>query len=235
MLAFEESAELGFRHFETDLHLSKDGVLVAFHDDTLDRVTEGSGRVSDYTVAELQRFDAAFRFGSNREWPYRGQGITIPTLEEVVVGLPDSAFTLELKEAGLAGPLARFMERNDLWDRVIVGSYTDEWLAEVRRLTRGRALTSSGRHETFRFWLASRAGWALQTPAVALQVPVRYGRITVVDGRFLEAAHRAGKHVHVWTIDDPAEMRRLLDLGVDGLMSDRPDLLLTVLGPPVTA
>ncbi len=229
MLAFQKSAELGYRYFETDLHLSADGVLILFHDDTLDRTTDGSGPVNDYTVEELKALDAAFRFGADHGWPYRGQGVTIPTLEEVMGEFPDASFTLELKQAGLAGPLVQFIERDGLWGRVMVGGYTDVWLREVRRLSGGRVPTSSARHETFLFWLASRVGLGLPIAADALQVPVTRYNLTVVDRRFIRAAHRAGKQVHVWTINDPPEMHRLLDLGVDGLMTDVPDVLLEVM------
>ncbi|MGZ5384108.1 MAG: glycerophosphodiester phosphodiesterase [Acidimicrobiia bacterium] len=229
LLAFRKSAELGYRCFETDLHLSADGVLMVFHDDTLDRTTEGSGAITGYTAAELATFDAAFRFGSNQGWPYRGQGITIPTLEEVVTALPKASFTLELKQAGLAGPLVRFIEKHDLWDRVMVGGYEDAWMKEVRRVSGGRVATSSPRHETLLFWLFSRVGMGASIEADALQVPVTHGNLTVVDRRFVRAAHRAGKQVHVWTVNEASEMHRLLDLGVDGLMSDVPDVLLDVL------
>jgi glycerophosphoryl diester phosphodiesterase len=226
MLAFRESAALGYQYFETDLHLSADGVLMVFHDDTLDRTTNGSGPVAGYTAAELREFDAAYRFGPAGGWPYRDQGITIPTLEELITELPDASFTLELKQPGLEAPLVRFIDQHELWDRVMVGGYEDGWIKEVRRLSGGRVPTSSPHHETLYFWLASRVGIGLPIQADALQVPVMHGRITVVDERFVRAAHRAGKQVHVWTINDPAEMHRLLDLGVDGLMSDVPDVLL---------
>ena len=229
MLAFRNSAELGYRYFETDLHLSADGVLMVFHDDTLDRTTDGSGPVDGYTAAELKAFDAAFRFGSDRGWPFRGQGVTIPTLEELVTALPDASFTLELKQAGLAGPLVTFIERHDLWDRVMVGGYADEWMRELRRLSGGRVPTSSPRHETLLFWLISRIGIGFPIGADALQVPVTHNNLTVVDRRFVRAAHRVGKQVHVWTINEAPEMHRLLDLGVDGLMSDVPDVLLEVM------
>jgi len=229
LLAFRKSEELGYRYFETDLHLSADGVLVVFHDDTLDRTTDGSGPVDGYTASELKRFDAAFRFGSDQGWPYRGQGVTIPTLEEVVTALPDASFTLELKQSGLADPLVAFIERHNLWGRVMVGGYGDDWMKELRRLSNGRVSTSSPRHETLLFWLFSRFGIGLPIKADALQVPVTHGNLTVVDRRFIQAAHRAGKQVHVWTINESSEMHRLLDLGVDGLMSDVPDVLLEVL------
>ncbi len=229
LLAFRKSADLGFRCFETDLRLSADGVLMVFHDDTIDRTTDGSGPISDYTAAELQAFDAAFRFGSDRGWPYRGQGVTIPTLEELLEELPDASFTLELKQAGLADPLVRFIEHHDLWARVMVGGYADDWIKEVRRLSSGRVPTSSPQHETLLFWLFSRIGIGFPIKADALQVPITHNNLTVVDRRFVRAAHQVGKHVHVWTVNEPSEMHRLLDLGVDGLMSDTPDVLLEVL------
>ena len=229
LLAFRKSAELGYRCFETDLHLSADGVLMVFHDDTLDRTTEGSGAINDYTAAELGTFDAGFRFGSNQGWPYRGQGITIPTLEEVVMAFPDASFTLELKQAGLEDPLVRFIEKHDLWDRVMVGGYEDAWMKEVRRVSGGRVASSSPRHETLLFWLFSRVGIRFPIEADALQVPVTHGNLTVVDRRFVRAAHKAGKQVHAWTVNEAPEMHRLLDLGVDGLMTDVPDVLLDVL------
>ena len=230
MLAFQNAAELGYRYFETDLHLSADGVLMVFHDDTLDRTTDGAGPVNGYTAAELKEFDAGFRFGSNRGWPYRGRGITIPTLEEIVTSFPGASFTLELKQAGLAAPLMAFIEKHNLWGRVMIGGYGDDWIKEVRRMSGGRISTSSPRHETLLFWLFSRIGIGLPIKADALQVPVTHNHVTVVDRRFVRAAHRVGKQVHVWTVNEAAEMHRLLDLGVDGLMSDVPDLLLAVLG-----
>lgn len=229
MLAFQKSAELGYQYFETDLRMSADGVLMVFHDDTLDRTTDGSGPVNAYTATELKRFDAAFRFGSDQGWPYRGQGVTIPTLEELVTAFREASFTLELKQAGLGDALVRFIERLDLWDRVLVGGYGDDWMKEVRRLSHGRLSTSSPRHETLLFWLFSRVGIGLPIKADALQVPVTHNNLTVVDRRLISTAHRAGKQVHVWTVNDAPEMHRLLDLGVDGLMSDVPDVLLEVL------
>ncbi len=229
LLAFRNSAELGYKYFETDLHLSADGVLMVFHDDTLDRTTDGSGPINDYTAAELKRFDAAFRFGSSRGWPYRDQGITVPTLEELVTALPEASFTLELKQPGLEAPLVEFIDKHNLRDRVMVGGYEDAWLKEVRRHSGGRVPTSSPRHETLLFWLFSRVGIGFPIKADALQVPVTHNKLTVVDRRFVRAAHQAGKQVHVWTINKAPEMHRLLDLGVDGLMSDVPDVLLEVM------
>jgi glycerophosphoryl diester phosphodiesterase len=228
LLAFQQSYDLGFRFFETDLHLTKDGVIVLFHDDYLDRTTDAAGEVWDYTIDELKGFDAAFRFGADREWPFRGEGVTIPTLEEIVTTFPDISLTLELKQGGLEHPLVDLLGRLDLWDRVIVGGFDDAWAKAVRLASGGRIVASSGSRETRLFWLASRLGIGLRTQAVALQVPVAYGTLKIVDERFLDAARKAGKVVHIWTVNEVDEMRRLLDTGVDGLMSDRPDILKSV-------
>jgi glycerophosphoryl diester phosphodiesterase len=225
LYAFQQSYDLGFRFFETDLHLTKDGVIVLFHDDYLDRTTDGSGDVWDYTLEELEGFDAAFRFGADQGWPFRGQGITVPTLEEVITTFPDICLTLELKQGGVERALVDLASKHDLWGRVIVGGFDDGWAKAVRVTSAGRIVASSGRRETRFFWAASRLGIGLRTQAVALQVPVAYGNMTIVDARFLSAARKAGKLVHVWTVNDADEMHRLLDMGVDGLMSDRPDIL----------
>ncbi len=225
LFAFRQSYELRFRHFETDLHLSKDGELVIFHDDYLDRTTDGTGYVWDYTVEELKRFDAGFRFGADKHWPFRGQGMTIPTLREVIEALPDTYWTLEMKQGGLEHALTAFLDEYDLWERAIIGGFDDRWMARLRRVAGSRVMTSAGKWEARSFWAASKLGVGLGTPAVALQVPPEYEGRIIVDRRFVSASHRAGKQVHVWTINEPGEMHRLLDLGVDGIMSDRPDIL----------
>ena len=228
LYAFQQSYDLGFRFFETDLHLTKDGQIILFHDDYLDRTTDGSGDVWDYTLDELRGFDAAFRFGADREWPFRGRGITIPSLEEIVTTFSDISLTLELKQGGLEHALVDLVHRHDLWDRVIVGGFDDSWSKAVRTVSGGRIATSAGRNEGLMFWAASRLGIGLRTPAAALQIPVTYGRFVKLDGRFLGACRRAGKLMHIWTVNDADEMNLLLDMGVDGIMSDRPDVLKTV-------
>ncbi|MEX1279976.1 MAG: glycerophosphodiester phosphodiesterase [Acidimicrobiia bacterium] len=229
MPAFQGAHDLGVRVFETDLHATSDGILVTFHDPTLDRTTDATGPIAARSVAELVDVDAGYHFEVDGDRPHRARGVGIPTLEEVATTFPDTAFVLDMKAPGIEALLAETIERLDLWDRVIVGSFRDARLRRLRRLTGGRVATSSGPVETLavrtRSWLRRMA----HSPADVFQVPVRAG-VTVVDERFVDAAHRAGKHVHVWTINDEDEMRRLLDLGVDGLVTDRPDLLKGVLG-----
>ncbi len=229
MVAFQGAVDLGFRYLETDLHASADGVLVCFHDDTLQRTTDATGRLEHRTFAELRRIDAGFRHDPLGGFPFRARGVGIPSLEEVVLAFPDVQLTLDLKQSGIESLLAEFIDRFKLHDRVIVGSFKDRRIARFRRLAGSSVASSSGPWETRAIWAASRAGRSLNIRADAMQVPVSYGRTTVVDARFVRAAHEVGKQVHVWTINEPDEMNRLLDMGVDALISDRPDVLKQVL------
>lgn len=228
MLGFQQSLDLGYRFFETDLHLSSDGVVVLMHDHTLERTTEASGYVWDRTLSELQELDAGYWFGADAGYPFRGNGLKIPSLEELLTALPDAFFTLEMK-LGLAEPVDALLRRLDAWDRVVVAGYRDGWVRRFRRLSGGRVPTSTARGEIAIFWGVSRLGRGLTIDAAALQVPPRHRGLKILDGSFVAAAHAVGKQVHAWTIDDPVQMEYLLDLGVDGIMTDRPDLLKEVL------
>jgi glycerophosphoryl diester phosphodiesterase len=235
MLSFEEAVGLGCRYLETDVHLSKDGVLVTIHDATVDRTTDGSGLVRALPVTELKRLDAGYRFSPDggRTYPFRGRGATIPTLAEVVEAFPEVSLNIDLKrhDAAMVEAMAAFIEERGLDDRMLIASFVDGIIKAFRRRMGGRVATAAAGWETRLFWLASRVGLArlIRPRYDALQVPPRTGRLTVTDRRLLAAAHRRGLQVHVWTVDEAAEMRRLVALGVDGIMSDRPDLLLEVL------
>jgi glycerophosphoryl diester phosphodiesterase len=232
--AFRGAIELGCSHLETDLRVTRDGAIVIMHDARLERTTDGTGHVSERTLAELERLDAGYRFSPDgKSFPRRGQGLRIPTLDELVALAPGVCFNVEIKERGgfdLPRLLLAFIERRGLADRIIVAAEKHELGRDFRRLSRGRIPTSASRRECLQFWLASRARLTafLPLPYQALQIPVRVGNATIVTPQLLDAAHRDGLAVHVWTIDDPLEMHRLLDLGVDGLMSDYPDRLRSV-------
>lgn len=230
MAAFRGADELGLRYIETDLHATSDGVLVAMHDHTLDRTTDGHGPIWERAWEDLEAVDAGHRFAPEQGYPWRGKGLRIPRLDEVVRELPDTLFTLELKQDGIEPLVVDLISRHELWDRVLVASFKDRRLLAIRRQTQGRVATSAGEREVGRVWGCARIGIPLRTPADALQIPIRRGRVVLANRRMVWAAHATGRQVHVWTIDEPAEMRRLLDLGVDGLISDRPDLLQKVLG-----
>ncbi|MGM0574731.1 MAG: glycerophosphodiester phosphodiesterase [Myxococcota bacterium] len=216
LAAFEAAFRLGFRYLETDAHLTSDGVLLAFHDDVLDRVTDRTGRVADLPWSEVRRA----RVGGTEP---------IPRLEDLLSTLPDARINIDPKSDAAVEPLAAILERHDALDRVCVGSFSDHRLRRMRRRLGPRLCTSMGPREVLRL-----VGCSLGLPtgrfaADCAQVPVRHKGIPVVTSRFVRAAHRRDLQVHVWTVNDADEMRRLLDLGVDGLITDRPSVLKALL------
>lgn len=215
MLAFESAVRLGYRYLETDVHTTSDGVLAAFHDDVLDRVTDRTGRICDLPWADVS--------GA------RIEGEAIPLLEDVLGTWPDVRVNIDAKADASVAPLVAVIERTGAHDRVCVGSFSEARLRRFRRLTGGRVCTSMGRTAIARLRTASYGPPTWPFGAGCVQVPVRRGRIPIVDPRFVAASHRRELQVHVWTIDDPVEMERLLDLGVDGIMTDRPATLRLVL------
>jgi glycerophosphoryl diester phosphodiesterase len=228
MVAFQWAMDLGLRYLETDVHASRDGRVVTFHDDRLEALTDGRGRVWERDWEDLRRLDAAYHFAPERGHPLRGTGVRIPLLEEVLAAFPRCLLNLDLKQAGIEDLLAAEVARLGAEERVLVGSFHDDRLRRFRRASAGRVATSAGPREVVAALAASRLGRPLGGAADAYQVPERSGPLRVVGRRFVEAAHRAGKQVHVWVVNDPADMHRLLDLGVDGIVTDRADLLVEV-------
>ncbi len=217
MRAFAGAIARGFRYLETDVHATADGVLLAFHDDRLDRVADRPGLVAELPYAEV----AKARVG----------GEPVPLLEELLGTWPDVRVNIDIKAPAAIGPLVEVLNRTGARDRVCVGSFSQARLTRFRRLTHGRICTSLGPWEVAALRAGSYlpGGPALVRGAVA-QVPVAQGRLRIVDRRFVDAAHRRGVDVHVWTVNEADEMTRLLDLGVDGLVSDYPSVLAGVLG-----
>lgn len=232
--AFRGALELGFRYIETDLHMTRDGAIVCFHDATLERTTDGVGRLRDLRLDRLRALDAGYRFTPDGErFPFRGQGIVVPTLEEALALHPALRLNVEIKqrEPAMEAALWRAIDRLDAHDRLLVAAEHDPLVHRFRALRPGASMpTSPGARGVFRFWAGVRTGLHRfdRYPFDALQVPVAWNGLTVVDRAFVEAAHDHRLRVHVWTIDEPDEMHRLLDLGVDGVMTDRPDRLAEV-------
>ncbi len=231
MVAFEGAVALGVRHIETDLRLSGDGVLMCCHDARLERTTDARGPVRALTASQLAEVDAGFRFGTGQGHPHRGKGLGIPRFEEVADRFSDAVLFLDMKEEGLEEPLAEFLEQHGLRQRVVVGSFSDERLQRFRRLTGNQVATSASPKEAQALfkqaWL--RRASQSESPAVALQVPQFWRGVPVVTPRLISQAHSEGMQVHVWTINHPARMRLLLKMGVDGIITDRPDLMQKVI------
>lgn len=221
MAAFRAAVELGYRYLEMDVHTTADGVLLVFHDPSLDRVTDGQGRIARLPAGTV----AQARIGGLEP---------IPLFEELVRTFPEVRLNLDIKDWNSVPSLAAAIEQHGVHDQVLIASFSDRRRrAVVKRLSRPVAASAGIVSNT----LFTVLGPVLPAPAIrwalrgvhALQVPVSYGAVRVVTPGFVRRAHRHGLQVHVWTINDPAEMHRLLDLGVDGIVTDRADLLKNVL------
>jgi glycerophosphoryl diester phosphodiesterase len=228
--AFEAAVALGYRYLETDVHLTRDGVLLAFHDGSLDRLTDRVERIGDLSLAEVREADAGYAFTTDGglTYPFRNTGVVIPTLEELLTRWNDVSVNIDAKADDTVAPLVELVSRLDAFNRVCIGSFSDRRVARIRALAGGRICSSMGQVASGMAYIASRSGRMPRFHADCLQVPQRWGRLRI-DRRFVNAAHHAGLHVHVWTVDDEAEMESLLDLGVDGIMTDRPRILKQVL------
>jgi glycerophosphoryl diester phosphodiesterase len=228
MAAFVRGLAEGADGLEFDVRLSADGVPMVIHDPTLERTTDGTGPVAARTARELARLDAGFRFAADREFPWRGRGARIPRLVEVLEALPDTRAIIEIKdgtpEAAAAVAAAVRAARAD--ERVCVGSFHRDVLRAVRRLAPGVA-TGASLPEAW--WTMVRARlrwpWAARRPFHAFQVPEFHQGRRVLTPAFVRQARREGARVQVWVVDQPDDMRRLLDWGVDGLITDRPDVI----------
>jgi glycerophosphoryl diester phosphodiesterase len=216
MAAFEAAVAQGYRYLETDAHTTSDGVLVAFHDHQLDRLTDRAGTIASLPYAEV-------RAARVRE---RGE---IPLLEDLLTAWPDVRINIDPKHDAAVAPLVELVRRTGTIDRVCIGAFSDRRLTRVRQALGPGVCTSMGPRQVGRLVAASRGLPAGSFSAACVQVPVRQGRVPLVTERFLAAAHGRSLQVHVWTINDPDEMHRLLDLGVDGIMTDRTDVLKAVL------
>jgi glycerophosphoryl diester phosphodiesterase len=231
LVAFATGMSHGADGFECDVHLSRDGVPVVIHDASLDRTTNASGPVVARTAQELAEVDAGYHFGEQRGHPFRGAGHGVPTLERVLASWGDARAIVELKGTSveLARAVVDVVRRVGAVERVCVGAFSAVTIRQVRALEPGLATSASQpevRWTLHRSWVH----WPFMParPYQSFQVPERAGRLRVVSPRFVRQAHREGQTVHVWVVNEPADMSRLLDWGVDGLISDRPDLAVAV-------
>lgn len=225
MPAFAAAVDLGLTHIETDVHATRDGHLVAFHDASLDRITDRTGQIADLDWAVV----AAARVVGPRGDATAGAGV--PLMEDVLGSWPDLRVNIDVKDWRAVGPLTDVVRRTSALHRVCVTSFDDRRTAAVRRALGPGLATSPGRAGVTRWWLKSlvpRAGRARHDGSVAVQVPSSAGPVRILTRAGVDLAHRQGRQVHVWTVNDAPQMHRLLDLGVDGLISDRADLLVDV-------
>lgn len=245
LLAFDHGLALGADGLEFDVHLSRDGVVVVHHDARLDRTTSGQGLLAGFTADELSRLDAGWHFTNreaperpgNPEYPFRGRAGGVPRLRDVLARYPSAQMIIELKlnVAELAHRTIDEIRAAGAVDRVSLGSYGARVLRAARRYDPQIRTGASGeetRMALYRSWCRV----PVRRPAYrAFQVPEFAGRTRVVSGRFVRDAHAAGCVVQVWTVDQESDMRRLLGWGVDGIITDRPDLAVPVVGELVNS
>ena len=234
LAAFDHAAVLGCDGIECDVHLSRDGVPVVIHDPTVDRTTDRTGAVASFTAAELERLDAGFHFGPDQGFPFRGQGHGVPRLAQVLDRHPALPVIIEIKGDGpdIAERVLAVIRDAHAESRVIVAGFSQQVLDVIRRLAPEIPTSASQDEVTAGIRLAS-TGQAITRGAFRLfQAPVRFNGQPAFDAAFVRGARGAGLPVQVWVVDEADEMRQLLDWGVNGIISDRPDVALAVVRPP---
>ena len=217
--AFQACVDMGYRYLETDVRVTADGVLAVFHDPTLERITDRTGRIDTLPWSEV----SAARIGGREP---------ILRLEDLLGAWPDVRFNLDIKAAGVLAPLVPLVRRLKIADRICLGSFSDARIAAARRVFGPTVCTALGPRGVAALRLSSyspRAAGLVRIQAGVAQVPLQLGGRALVDERFLAAAHARDLQVHVWTVDTEAETTAMLDLGVDGVMTDRPAMLKEVL------
>lgn len=217
--AFQHAVALGYHYLETDVHATRDGILVAFHDEALDRVADRPGVITELGSEEVAR-------------AIIGEGHAVPTMAALLEEFPDCRFNIDIKSVTAIEPLARLIEQTGSHDRVCVGSFSSRRISEFRRRTGFRVATAAAPAEVAAFMtlpLPRLIRLVTRARVAALQVPHHRGRLAVVTPTLVRRAHAVGAQVHVWTVDEPEEIGQLVDMGVDGLITDRTDVLKDVL------
>jgi glycerophosphoryl diester phosphodiesterase len=234
LYAFERAVEMGVDVLEMDIHTTADGVPVVMHDDTVDRTTNGSGPIHSLTLGELKGLDAGYRWSPDdgQTFPHRGQGISVPTVEEVFDAFPGVPLNIEIKqkEPSMVALFCQLIRDHDLANQVLVASFHQETIDEFRQECPEVAISTSTM-ETVSLFVRSKLFLeaTYSPPADAAQVPEYQSGLHVLTPRFIDAAHSRKLKVHAWTINDEDDMLHMISLGVDGIITDYPDRLLTLL------
>ncbi len=241
LAAFTNAYELGVDVLEFDIHMTKDGHLVSIHDPTVDRTTDGTGRVNEMTLEEVQALDAAATFKDlNGEYSFRGKGVYIPTVDEIfsTINDPEMLYTIEIKDSNdpelyqtMSEKLWKLIQHYGLEENVIIAAFDQAIIDMVIEVSEGEALVSGGRDEITKFVVFHKLflNGLYQQNVHALQIPTEDSDINLMDGKLIRGAQNRGMDVHYWTINDPETMKELIEIGADGIMTDRPDLLMELL------
>jgi glycerophosphoryl diester phosphodiesterase len=237
LYAFEKAVEIGVDVLEMDAHITKDSHIVLMHDEKVDRTTNGTGLIEEMTLNDLKRLDAAYKWSKDngQTFPFRGQGIQVPELDELFQKFPQLRYVIEIKltQNPIDKPLCDLIRKSHMQDKVLIASFHDEAMQNFRK-TCPEVATSASRGEVTRFVLLGKAflsGFvkpAYQTIQPPFD-PQESLNITIMTKRFILEAHAKNIHVEPWTVNDPQLMKQYIEWGVDGLITDRPDLMLAIL------
>jgi len=237
LYAFERAVEIGADVLEMDAHITGDGHIVLMHDEKVDRTTDGTGLIEEMTLTELKKLDAAYDWSNDggKTFPFRGQGIQVTTLDELFTAFPHMRYAIEIKKSlkPIDGPLCDMIREYEMQDRVMIASFHDEAMQSFREIC-PEVATSASRGEVTRFVLF---GKILLSGLIIPQYesiqppydPAESMNIPIMTRRFIREAHAKGLVVEPWTVDDPELMKQYIEWGVDGIMTDRPDLMVQVL------
>ena len=234
LVGFHAASEIGVDLLEMDIHSSADGVLVVIHDDTVDRTTDGQGQIHDLSLAQIKRLDAGYHWTSDAglSYPFRGQGIDIPTLEEVFSELSGYPMNIEIKQAepSIVDQFCEMLRAHNMQERVLVASFDPATLVDFRKACPEVATSTTSSEVRVMYFLSQVGLGSLYRPnAQAVQVPEYSGNYHVINEKLLKAAHQKNLPVQAYTINDVDDMRRFVEAGVDGLITDYPDLLISLL------
>ncbi|WP_078553393.1 glycerophosphodiester phosphodiesterase [Bacillus alkalicellulosilyticus] len=240
LVAFEQAVEIGVDVIEFDIHITSDNHLVAIHDPTVDRTTNGSGVVAEMSLAELKKLDAGFYFRNlEGDYSYREQGVTIPTVEEIFSAFPNIRMNIEIKDTNppdkielLCQTLWSLIEKYELEEKVLIAAFDQNIIDTMSEASNHTVAVSGGKQEVTKFVIFHKLFLnGLYRPKVdAIQVPTEQARIDLTDSYLIKMANKKGLDVHYWTINDRETMEYLVEQGANGIITDRPDILLEVLG-----
>jgi len=216
MAAFQSAVNIGYRYLETDVHLTSDGKVIAFHDHVLDRVTNMSGKIAEMPYSLIQNALIA-------------EQSPIPLLEELLEAFPEARFNIDPKDDRVVGPLSEIIASTDSADRICVASFSDKRTREVSRLVGKRLCTGVGPSGVTRLRLGKLPLRLTRISGECVQVPLTVAGVPLITPLFVQRVHSVGKVIHAWTINDEEKMHHLIDIGVDGIMTDKPNLLKSVL------
>lgn len=239
MIAFKKAAELGVHGFEIDIRLTKDEEIVVFHDEYVDRTTDGAGRVADMTLSELKAFDLGYQFiNEQQEYEYRGQGLTAITLHELFEAFPQMLINIDMKDSPetyegslIPSKLWRLIEELGAQNRVVVTSFHDEQIDRFNLYAQNSVALGAGENEVRKAYSAytSQFGHLYHPRVDVFQIPVKSGVFPLDGEGFINFLSKLNVPVHYWTINDPQVMQRLLQSGAKGIVTDRPDLAVALL------